>query len=128
MDDLIIAGTKKIPCINFNIQAGIFNISGNSIMEDPYVFYHELNEYIEMYTNIFPKSTTINIHIEYMNTSSYRCLVNMLKNFLSLPSGLKVVVNWLYEADDELMLADGMECKRITDIDDFNFIPLVSTG
>ena len=128
MDDLVIVGTKRSPSVNFNVETGIFNITGNSIMEDPFLFYHTLNEYVEMYINLFPKSTKIDIHIEYMNTSSYRCIINLLKHFVAIPSNYILTVNWMYELDDELMLNDGQECKNITGIEDFNFIPLEITG
>jgi tagatose-1,6-bisphosphate aldolase len=57
----------------------------------------------------------LHIQLEYFNTSSSKCLLDILKKLqiVSQNGGSKVKVVWYYEEDDEDMLEAGEDYQAI---------------
>ena len=63
-----------------------------------------------------PKDITeVNVQLEYFNTSSSKCILDVFKKLETL-SGTEVKVNWYYEEDDEDMLEAGEDYQAIIDL------------
>ena len=117
MNSLIIEGSPKTPNINFDGNEGSFLISGRSIPENSLDFYKPVMEWLDFYI-VEPKATTtVNIKLEYFNTSSSKCLLDVFKKLeVIFKRGQKVGINWYYEADDEDMLEAGEDYQSIIKI------------
>jgi hypothetical protein len=108
MAALVIQPTSKTPYINFNDQNGSFEIKGMSCSEYAYDFYKPIFEWLENYIKTPVNVTTVNIQLKYFNTSSAKCILQLLERIAVLiKQQHKVEVNWYYEKDDEQMLTDG---------------------
>lgn len=117
MDNITIDGTPKTPKVDFSAENGVLELSGRSIPENSIDFYSQLLNWIDNYASA-PKGTTeMNMKLEYFNTSSSKCILDVFKKLENIKkSGNEVVVNWFYEADDEDMLEAGEDYDAIIDI------------
>ncbi len=114
MESISIEGTPKTPTVNFNAETGIIEIKGRSIPENSIEFYRPLVEWLEDYSKGPQKLTTVNIQLEYFNTSSSKCILDVFKKLESIKKAKnEVVINWYYEEDDEDMLEAGEDYESI---------------
>jgi hypothetical protein len=114
MESISIEGTPKTPTVNFDAATGIVEIKGRSIPENSIEFYRPLVEWLEEYSKEPQKLTTVNIQLEYFNTSSSKCILDVFKKLESIKKARnEVVINWYYEEDDEDMLEAGEDYESI---------------
>jgi len=117
MDNIFIKGTDRTPEVDFNFTTGVFVIFGRSITENPISFYKELEGYILAYGKRPMQNTMFRVTLEYFNTSTSKCLVELFKLLETIHSEkYKVVVEWYYEKDDEEIMDSGEDYKDIIDI------------
>lgn len=118
MDNIKIEGTPKTPTIDFNAETGKMLIKGRSIPENSIDFYKPLFEWIDTYANQANDNSDVHMQLEYFNTSSSKCILDVFKKLeLIKKSGKSVTVIWHYEEDDEDMLEAGEDYDAIIDID-----------
>ncbi|MCB2195741.1 MAG: DUF1987 domain-containing protein [Bacteroidetes bacterium] len=114
MESISIEGTPKTPTVNFDAATGIVEIKGRSIPENSIEFYRPLVEWLEEYSKEPQKLTTVNIQLEYFNTSSSKCILDVFKKLEAIKKARnEVVINWYYEEDDEDMLEAGEDYESI---------------
>lgn len=102
---------------------------GKSSPEDPVAFYNILLQNIENYVQLNVSKLTVNMAFEYFNTSSSKCLFNILRKLETVEElGKKVVVNWYFENEDEDMKEAGEDFSSFFDYE-FNFleVPVIKT-
>ena len=117
MDSISIEGTPKTPTVNFNADNGTVEIKGRSIPENSIEFYKPLVDWLEEYLNTPKEKTEVNIQLEYFNTSSSKCILDVFKKLEAIyKSGNDVIINWYYEEDDEDMLEAGEDYQSIIKI------------
>ena len=107
-------GTPKTPFVSFDADKGELELKGRSIPENSIEFYKPLIDWLEEYVASPQTVTTVNVALEYFNTSSSKCLLDLFKKLEGLSKkGNEVVVNWCYEEDDEDMLEAGEDYQSI---------------
>jgi hypothetical protein len=117
MADLNLEGSPKTPTIEFNSGSGYLLIRGRSIPENSIEFYKALIESLEAYNDAPQSNTKVDIQLEYFNTSSSKCILDVFKKLEAINSGSsEVVINWYYEEDDEDMLEAGEDYQAIINI------------
>jgi len=117
MDPISIPGTPKTPTVNFSADSGIIEIKGRSIPENSIEFYKPLVDWLDAYASTPSLQTTVNIQLEYFNTSSSKCILDVFKKLENIfKSHNEVVINWYYEEDDEDMLEAGEDYQSILKI------------
>ncbi len=117
MDTISIEGTPKTPTVNFDDNKGLVEIKGRSIPENSIEFYKPLVDWLEFYQSTPKELTQVNIQLEYFNTSSSKCILDVFKKLETIyKSGNEVVINWYYEEDDEDMLEAGEDYQSIIKI------------
>ncbi len=118
-------GTFETPTITFDLNGGSLEVIGRSIPENPIEFYQPLFEALDKYEKMGKTSTSVNIKLEYYNSSSSKCILDMLKKLEHIHgTGNHVTINWFYEEEDENMLLAGEDYKLIIDLP-FKMIKLV---
>jgi len=117
MENLMIEGTPKTPTIKFDPESGKLLIKGRSIPENSIEFYKPLVEALESYSANPKDQTNVDIVLEYFNTSSSKCILDVFKKLEKI-NGEKegVLINWHYEEDDEDMLEAGEDYQAIINI------------
>ena len=114
MEAISIEGTAKTPTVKFNAQEGLLEIKGRSIPENSIEFYKPLVDWLEEYSKEPKELTKVNIQLEYFNTSSSKCILDVFKKLEHIHKNKHdVVINWYYEEDDEDMLEAGEDYESI---------------
>ena len=117
MEDLNIEGTPKTPTIRFDMNSGEMLIKGRSIPENSIEFYKPLTDALDAYCEYPQAETKVIIQLEYFNTSSSKCILDVFKKLEKINSGdSNVVINWHYEEDDEDMLEAGEDYEAIINV------------
>lgn len=114
MEDLKIEGSAKTPTIEFK-GSGELLLKGRSIPENSIEFYKPILDWIENYGGTPKDKTIVNVQLEYFNTSSSKCILDVFKKLETL-SDTAIDINWYYEEDDEDMLEAGEDYQAIIDI------------
>lgn len=114
MEPISIEGTAKTPSVQFSSKDGIIEIKGRSIPENSVEFYKPLVDWLELYKASPLDKTKVNIQLEYFNTSSSKCILDVFKKLEAIHKGKnEVEINWYYEEDDEDMLEAGEDYESI---------------
>jgi hypothetical protein len=114
MESISFEGTTKTPTVKLEPENGLIEIKGRSIPENSIEFYRPIVEWLEEYAKTPQKKTTVNIQLEYFNTSSSKCILDIFKKLESIKKARnEVVINWYYEEDDEDMLEAGEDYESI---------------
>jgi hypothetical protein len=114
MESIKLEGTPKTPTVEFSANKGVLLLKGRSIPENSIEFYKPLINWIENYSASAPSKTVLNVQLEYFNTSSSKCLLDIFKRLERV--GDSATINWYYEEDDEDMLEAGEDYDAIIDI------------
>ncbi|MCB2194996.1 MAG: DUF1987 domain-containing protein [Bacteroidetes bacterium] len=97
--------TPYFPEVIFDASKGVCEISGESYMEETYKFYLPLINWLKEYTKEVNKPVELNIKLIYLNTSSTKCVLDMLEILKDYEdAGGKVKVNWYYDKSDPDMV------------------------
>lgn len=114
MEPISIEGSPKTPTVKFDASEGIIEIKGRSIPENSIEFYKPLVDWLEEYKKDPLPLTKVNIQLEYFNTSSSKCILDVFKKLEGIHKAKHdVEVNWYYEEDDEDMLEAGEDYESI---------------
>ncbi|MCQ2251228.1 MAG: DUF1987 domain-containing protein [Bacteroidales bacterium] len=124
MEDIHIKGMHEayfIPSVDFEVATGRCEIAGESYLEETTKFYTPIFEWIKEYTETIKGPLTFDFKLSYFNTSSSKCLVDildMLKKYQK--SGGQVTVNWYYEDSEEeleevedFIMETGLDINKI---------------
>ena len=114
MEPISFEGTPKTPTVNFNADNGIVEIKGRSIPENSIEFYKPLVDWLENYKENAQPMTKVIIQLEYFNTSSSKCILDVFKKLEAIHKAKNPVeIHWYYEEDDEDMLEAGEDYESI---------------
>ncbi|RLD69162.1 MAG: nuclear pore complex subunit [Bacteroidetes bacterium] len=119
METLSLQGSPKTPTVEMNAENGVIEIKGRSIPENSIDFYRPVVEWLDTYAESPAKITQVNIQLEYFNTSSSKCILDVFKkleNVFKKNNEEGVTINWYYEEDDEDMLEAGEDYQSILKI------------
>lgn len=110
MENLFIDGTKVTPAVKFDAGAGALEIAGESYPENSIQFFQPVFHWLQSYLSGTDRPVVFNFRLEYFNTSSSKCILNILEILEdAFTDGKNVELNWYYREDDEDMLESGQE-------------------
>jgi hypothetical protein len=122
MISLFREATKSSPEIDFNADTGLLKLSGQSYPENAFKFYEEVFEWLNDYFEFVDGNTVMDINLVYINTSSTKCIMDiMYKVEEVVKSGKIVAINWYYNNRNRNIYECGEELKEDMDIN-FNLI------
>ena len=117
METIIREETLKTPYVKFDGEKGLVEIKGRSIPENSIEFYKPLIDWLDKFSGQPPVKTSVNVKLEYFNTSSSKCILDIFRKLeLILKKGNEVEINWYYEEDDEDMFEAGEDYQSIINI------------
>ena len=97
MESIRIEKTQKNPL--FVLKDGYIRLSGRSIPQNARQLYKICFDWVEQYVKSPTQNTKVDLYFEYIDTSSIRCVVDMLTKLSRIPN--EIEINWYYEKDDE---------------------------
>jgi len=125
MEKFLVNKTSKSPFIS--LDKGSFQFSGRSIPEDAKKIFKPVIDWIKNYKPVDTNPTTVNFSFDYLDTSSSKCVFDILKTLDDIYSGgHNIVINWYYEEGDDDMLDLGIHLKSFIKAP-FNFIESETT-
>lgn len=117
MTGLRIKETADTPLVILDKETNEFKLSGKSLPEEAYEFYKPLITWLKNYTTNPNPVTQIEVYFEYLNSSSFKQILDLLSLLEKIiKAGKEVKINWKYDADDELMEIKGKELKSMLKI------------
>lgn len=117
MEAINIEGSSKTPTILFDPGTGVLTIKGRSIPENAVDFYKPLTDWLTEYATDPQNQTEVHVQLEYFNTSSSKCILDVFKKLEAIGNGSATIqINWYYEEDDEDMLEAGEDYEAIINI------------
>jgi hypothetical protein len=128
MASLILEGTPKTPAVTFDEGTGLLELRGRSIPENSIEFFKPLIDWVDRYGRSPQARTSLHVQLEYFNTSSSKCILDLFKKLEAVrAAGNEVTVLWHYEQDDEDMLEAGEDYAGIINIP-FKMIQIEEAG
>jgi hypothetical protein len=132
MQKLYIQSTSTTPEIDFSPRENIFIIRGTSAPEDVRALYYPVIEWIRLLIDDilegeitqYSASSPLKIQtdLDYFNSSSAKFLYDIFTELKRLPdSGIPVIVDWLFEADDTDQKEAGADIAYMVGMV-FNFV------
>jgi len=98
---LHIEATKYSPSIHYHEDRAILEISGESHPENSFVFFKPVFDWLRTELPGLERLTLV-LHIAYMNSSSTKCMLDVLdmldERFIT---GADIRVRWYYDAGNE---------------------------
>lgn len=112
MNNYTLIPSPKTPRINFSGD-GLLEISGRSIPENSVDFYKPALSWMENYIEQPASETKLVVKLEYFNTSTSKCLIEMFRKLETITEKSAVKIEWHYEEEDEDMMESGKDFQHI---------------
>lgn len=111
---LILEGTNITPDISFDAETGKLSLKGRSIPENALEFYQPIFEWLDNYLEAPKSKTVVHVQFDYFNTSSSKCILDVLKRIDKVDeAGHDVLVKWYYDENDEDMMEAGEDYSAL---------------
>ena len=118
MDDLIIKPTERLLSVSLVPETGKFVFEGRSLPEDAKDFFKPIVRWLEQYAHSPAPQTECSFKMEYFNSSSRKCLVDVLSVLNSIhKEGHAVTIIWYFEEGDDELKEMGEEYQKEYDLD-----------
>jgi hypothetical protein len=124
MEILKIESTKYTPEIYFDAEKNILSIRGESYPENTADFYAPVFSWLKRYLKQAGNETiTVHIELAYFNSSSSKILLDFFDMFEEATGdGRQIMINWVYEKEDEETHQYGEEFQEDFESLTFNCI------
>ena len=123
MEILEIKGNWKSPSILFNPN-GNLKIWGRSLPENALEIYNPIFNWLDQYKGNPNKQTSVEVKLEYFNTTSSKLIYEIFKKFEEINStDNEISVKWYYESDDPDLEEEGKLLSKIIKVD-IELIPI----
>lgn len=117
-----IGRTATSPEIELDLEQGTIDIIGRSLPANSELFYDRVYRWLEEYLKEPREQTTVNMRMDYLDTSSSKHFYNIFDRLSTVKErGKAVQVNWHYEIGDEEMAETGKDYQSLFPME-FNFI------
>jgi hypothetical protein len=110
MQDLIIDETKYTPSIRLE-SSGSISMVGKSYPENTFEFYAPVMEWMKNYFEEGHTKLTVNMEITYFNSSSSKLFFDFF-DLIEENNSEDVVVNWIYDEENESALEAGEDFQE----------------
>lgn len=120
---LQINATETTPEVNFDSRKNNLEITGCSVPENGMHFYSKLSNWIENYLLTNPNHIKVNIRLDYFNTTSSKCILDLLYRLQSYKTDdIELQINWFFQNGDEDLEEAGLNYSEMVKIP-FTLIP-----
>ncbi len=124
MDNLLIEATKYTPKILFDAENHQLEIKGETYPENTAEFYAPVFKWLEEYlAELQDEAVTVNLEINYFNSSSSKVLMDMFDKFETITKeGKNITLNWIYDKENESALEYGEEFQEDLEVLKMNLV------
>ncbi len=113
MNTLYIKETEDTPLIHFDPETGRFEIKGNSIPENVYLFYDPVLTWLDKYIENPNKTPEFIFQMKMISSSSSKIFFDILNKIdaLNENTNSEVKVTWLYSIYDDEIREIGIDYR-----------------
>ena len=122
MATINIERTQLTPSILLDQSKGLVEIKGDSLPENTSEFYKPLMSELKDYFNSPQEQTIINLEITYFNSSSSKLFFDFFDLLENASKKYDVVINWIYDEENESMEEAGDDFKEDFEELTFNMV------
>jgi len=102
VEKLAIEQALSSPSVMFDPDSGLLEIAGESYPENSFEFYAPIIAWLKQYLAERDSPVAFRIDLSYLNTSSTKCMIDLLDELESaFKSGRTVMVEWYYDDENE---------------------------
>ncbi len=117
MENLLIEGTEDTPSVIFDLEQGIYEISGRSLPEDVVEFYTPVMNWLDQLEEEPVADIEFSFKLEYFNTASSKLILDVLLKLDEIfQDGTSMNVRWYYYEMDEDLMEAGEEYAELIEI------------
>jgi len=118
MNTLHINQTEETPLIHFDTETGKFEIKGNSLPENIYLFYNPVFEWLDKYKEGPNPKTEFVFEMKMISSSSSKIFYELISKIDSLDSDTAscVKITWRYSIYDEEIRETGVDFKESVNV------------
>jgi hypothetical protein len=110
--------TETSPRVMMDLDHGLVEFVGRSLPSNSEQFYARVQRWLEEYLRRPRPETTVNMRLDYLDTSSSKHLYNIFRRLDAANSADRhVQVNWHYEAGDDEMAETGKDYQSFFRLD-----------
>ena len=91
-------------------------LKADQFLKNSVEFYKPVIDWLSEYNNSPQAETKVKVQLEYFNTSSSKCILDVFKKLEALEN-TNLSIAWYYEEDDEDMLEAGEDYMAIISIE-----------
>ncbi len=114
---LYISKTDETPEVSFDFQEKRMFLKGRSLPENAFAFYEPLLNWVKELSHQKTDELVFEIQLDYFNSSSGRFIFEILTILEQSPSIKNtILIRWLCESDDDLMIEKGEELRDLLDL------------
>lgn len=119
MSVLEIPAKEAAPYVRFDEENGTLQIKGKSYDDDVVMLFNMLRSKLKAFGGNKPEKLDVNIYLKYFNTSSSKCLFDLLSDLKDIDNnGTQLNIVWNFVEGDEEM---GEEIEDFRDSLDMEF-------
>lgn len=124
MDSLKIPATERSPDVDFDFDAGILSLRGESYPEDASAVFGPIFAALDHFlAQADGRDIRFDFELIYFNSSSAKALMNMFQMLdNSAKGGIRIVVNWFFAPEDETMKEFGEDFSEDLEHVTFNLV------
>ena len=123
MKTIKILSNHDSPAVLLDPKKERFEIRGRSLPENAKRFYEPIIEWLDNYSKSPNKRTEFIFHMDFLNTTTTKIFVTVLKKLELAALNSDVNILWYYDAKDEDHKEIGEDLKEIVNIP-FELIPV----
>ncbi|WKV11759.1 DUF1987 domain-containing protein [Marivirga harenae] len=124
MSVLEIPAKEAAPYVRFDEENGTLQIKGKSYDDDVVMLFNMLRSKLKAFGGNSPQKLDVNIYLKYFNTSSSKCLFDLLSDLKDIENnGTKLSITWNFVEGDEEMGEEIEDFRDSLDME-FNIEPL----
>ncbi len=113
VQNLSVPGSQSSPSIRADWNAGVVVMSGESYPENSFELYDQLIQWIDTYLSSLDRSLTLELHLNYLNTSSIRFMIDIFDLLEAAhTAGKQVLVQWMFDDRNPRSAELGSEFKE----------------
>lgn len=127
MRSFFVRQTLNSPEIDFDVEAGEFKITGQSILTNVHTFYGPVIGWLEEFAKNPPEELLITFNLNYYNLASAKRFMFMVYIFSEMKRrGCNIQIKWNFFHDDEFMREFGLDLAENFDLP-FELVPVKDT-
>ncbi|THB62489.1 MAG: DUF1987 domain-containing protein [Spirochaetaceae bacterium] len=113
MQSLYIEPTKSSPLVHLDAEKNILSIQGQSYPENSFQFFEPIFSWIEEYLQQLEAPCVVRLNLDYLNTSSSKCLMDLIDMIEDAHNESKDVrIEWLYDPENDSSIELAEEFKE----------------